>query len=124
MYVEHQSSTLQGDTKSTQSGGLDEGENGGDDWREGGNGGDDAMREGGIGGDDVTREGGNGGDDMGGENSGDDVGKSGVIVYQNQQSREFENLFFSKSIFPPSHSCFLPLPLFFHLHHHHHWPLG
>ena len=69
MYVEHQSSTLQGDTKSTLSGGLDEGENGGDNWREGGNGGDNAMREGG-----------NGGDDMGGENSGDDVGKSGVIV--------------------------------------------
>jgi hypothetical protein len=43
-----------GDTKSTQSGGLDEGENSGDNWREGGNGGDD-----------VTREGGNNGDDMG-----------------------------------------------------------
>ena len=70
MYVEHQSSALQGDTKSTLSGGLDEGENGGD----------DATREGGNSGDDVTREGGNGGDDMEGENSGDDVGKSWVIV--------------------------------------------
>ena len=47
MYVEHQSSALQGDTKSTQSGGLDEGENGGDNWREGGNGGDNTTREGG-----------------------------------------------------------------------------
>ena len=56
MYIEHQSSTLQGDTKSTLSGGLDEGENGGDDWREGGNGGDNVMREGGNGGDDMGVE--------------------------------------------------------------------
>ena len=113
MYVEHQSSTLQGDTKSTLSGGLDEGENGGDDWREGGNGRDDVMREGG-----------NGGDDMGAEKIVGTTWGKVVIVYQNQQSCEFENFFFSKSVFPPSHSCFLPLPSFFHLHHRHHWPLG
>ena len=48
MYIEHQSSTLKGDTKSTLSSGLDEGKNGGDNWREGGNGGDDVTREGGV----------------------------------------------------------------------------
>ena len=37
---------LQGDTKSTLSGSLDEGENGRDNWREGGNGGDNVTREG------------------------------------------------------------------------------
>ena len=56
MYVEHQSSMLQGDTKSTLSGGLDEGENGRDDWREGGNGGDGMTREGGDGGDNMGVE--------------------------------------------------------------------
>ena len=110
MYVEHQSSTLQGDTKSTLSGGLDEGENGRDDWREGGNGRDD-----------VTREGGNGGDNMGVEKIvGTTWGKVGSLFTKinNHVSLKF---FFSKSIFPLSHSCFLPLPSFFHLHH---WPLG
>ena len=62
------------------------------------------------------REGGNGGDDMGGENSGDDVGKSGVIVYQNQQSCEFEIFFFQvrlptvSLLFPNFTFIFSPSP--------------
>ena len=90
MYVEHQSSTLQGDTKSTLSGSLDEGENGGDDWREGGNGRDD-----------VTREGGNGGDDMGVEKIvGTTWGKVGSLFTKINNHVSLKFIFFPS---PSSH---------------------
>ena len=146
IHVEHQSSTLLGDTKSTQSGGesseddgSDEGETSEDDMRDKGEGSEDDVRDKGEGSEDKVRDKGESGEDevRDKRESGEDEGRVMWQVFGKIKHHVSLRFFFSKSeslLISSHHSI---LVSYRHLHfsyiftfafsshlHQDHWPLG